>query len=209
MLERNGRLANARNAQGMSAVTVATYHRQLEIGNMLVAKGARLNLFEASMTGKIEIVKDIISKKQTRADAYSDDGFTALHLAAFFGNAEVAEYLVNNGAGVGQVARNPTKVTPLHSAVAHGQLEIAEMLLRHGADVNARQEGGFTPLHGAAFSGNLEIAKLLLAHGGDMDMKTDKGKSAVDLTGETSPEAGPEEGRRRVALLLKEAGTGQ
>ena len=203
MLERNGTLANARNSQGMSAVTVATYYRQSEIGNVLIAKGAKLDLFEASMTGKIDIVRDLISRKQIGADAYSSDGFSALHLAAFFGNPEVAEYLVSNGADVNQVARNLTKVMPLHSAVAHGQVEIAKMLLKHGANVNARQEGGFTPLHAAAFGGNLRMAKLLLEHGADREMRTDKGKSAFDLTDEDSPEAGPKKGRLRVARLLR------
>ena len=81
------------------------------------------------------------------------DGFTALHLAAFFGGAAVARRLLDAGADPDAVARNPMAVRPLHSAVAGGQVEVALALIAAGADVGARQRHGWTPLHGAAQAG--------------------------------------------------------
>ena len=51
------------------------------------------------------------------------DGFTPLHLAAFFGRLEAAALLVDRGADLEAPSRNPRfpSVRPLHSAIAGGQ----------------------------------------------------------------------------------------
>jgi ankyrin repeat protein len=206
LLEREGALANERNKQGLSPVTLATYYGRTGIADTLISKGAKLDFHEASMTGRMNVVRDLLSNDPSRVGSLSKDGFTALHLAAFFGQKEVVEYLLKNGADVNALANNATKVRPLHSAVAHHDLEISKLLVDHGADVNARQQGGFTPLHEAAFSGSLEIAELLLKHGADMTAKTDKELTALALTSEESPEAGPKLAREKVAHFLKEKG---
>lgn len=206
LLEGNKALANARDEQGMSPVTVATYYGRTGIADTLISKGAKLDLHEASMIGKMDVVKGLLSNDRSRVGSLSKDGFTALHLASFFGQKEVAEYLIRNGADVNALASNATKVRPLHSAVARRHAEISKLLVDRGADVNARQQGGFTPLHGAAFGGSLEIAALLLDKGADINAKTDKGLTALGLTAEESGEAGPKPDRERVARFLKEKG---
>ncbi|HME18313.1 MAG TPA: ankyrin repeat domain-containing protein [Nitrososphaerales archaeon] len=206
LLERDRDLANARDREGMSPVTIATYYGRTGIADRLISSGANLDLHEASMTGRMDVVKNLLSNDRSRAGSLSKDGFTALHLAAFFCHKEVAEYLVKHGADVNALANNATKVRPLHSAVAHRHLEISKLLVDHGADVNARQQGGFTPLHEAAFGGSLELAQMLLKHGADMTAKTDKGLTALALTSEESPEAGPKLAREKVAHFLKEKG---
>ena len=116
---------------------------------------------------------------------WSPDGFTALHLAAFFGRETVAATLLEHGADVNAVARNPLRVQPLHSAAAAGHTPVARLLLEYGADPNARQEGGFVPLHAAAQAGNDELYELLLASGADQDAATDDGRTAADFRAES------------------------
>jgi uncharacterized protein len=202
LIETNLGLANMKDSQGMSPVVVATYYGQSKIAQLLIAKGAHLDIYEASMTGKIDVMKEMILKDKSAVNSFSGDGFTALHLASFFGHQGIASYLIQRGADVNSVARNAMKVMPLHSAVARNQVKISELLLTNGANVNARQEGGFSPLHAAAQSGNLQMAELLLNHGADVNAKTDKGKTPLALTKEEGQEAGPKEERDAVARFL-------
>jgi ankyrin repeat protein len=208
IIQRDSTLSNVRDSQGMSPVVVATYYGQPKIAELLIAKGAKLDLFEASMTGNTVTVEQIISKDPKQVNSFSSDGFTALHLAAFFGHYEVARYLIEKGSDVNAIAKNMMKVMPLHSAAAHRQVEISELLLNHGAKVNAKQEGGFTPLHAAAQNGDIEMARLLLKHGADLGVKTDKEKTPLDLTREEGRESGPREKREQVARLFVESTRG-
>ena len=140
-----------------------------------------LTLFEAAALGASHRVRELLSVDPGTVAGWSTDGFTALHLAAFFGHEAVAEALLERGADVGAVARNPIRVQPLHSAAAGGHTAVARLLLEHGADPNARQEGGFVPLHAAAQAGNDELYELLLASGADQDAATDDGRTAADF----------------------------
>jgi uncharacterized protein len=163
--------ANARE-DGVSALLVAVYHRQEGAREALLAAGAEVSPLEAAALGDL-----------TRLDPHARgaDGFTALHLAAFFGGAEAVRALLAAGADPDADAENPLRVFPLHSAVAARDREAVAALLDAGADPNVTQRGGFTPLHGAAHAGDAEIVALLLAHGADPALRTDDGKDARAL----------------------------
>jgi uncharacterized protein len=206
MVERNAELVNARNESGMSAVVVATYYGQQKIAGYLISRGANLNFFEASMSGKVGVVKKLVEENPAIVNSYSSDGFTAIHLASFFGSKEIAQFLIQNGADVNAVAKNLMKVMPLHSAVARSHFEIAELLVSNGAEVNAVQDGGIAPLHEAAQNGNLEIAKLLLKNGADVNARASDGRTALVFTQTEGREAGPKEMREKVAELLRQHG---
>ena len=181
LLKTDRTLAKAKNADGVSAVLLASYHRHKEIVQALLATGVELDVFEASAIGQEDRVKALLKKDASLANAFAADGFTPLGLAAYFAQKAVAEMLVAGGARVNQAAKNSMKVMPLHSAVSSRQLEIARLLIEHGADVNARQQGGVTALHGTAAHGQIELAKLLLSHGADVNAKMEDGSTALDL----------------------------
>jgi ankyrin repeat protein len=174
-------VAGARDAGGLSAVTQARYHGRGDIVDVLLAAEPELDVFEAAAVGRTERVRELIEADSTLVEAFSQDGFTALHLAAFFGHPDIARLLVERGADTQAVARNPMQVMPLHSAAAARQFEIARLLVDHGADVNASQERGFTPLHEAAQNGDVELARLLLEHGADRDQAAEDGRRAADF----------------------------
>lgn len=180
MLKRDPTLATAATAKGVSALLVAVYNGKKEIADLLLSTGIKLNIFEASATGRIERVRELLKKDRSLVNSYSSDGWTPLHLADF-GYPEVAKLLLDNGAQINAVARNNFKSTPLQGAAAFKQLEVARVLIARGADVNPRGEGGYSPLHEAAGSGQLELARLLIKHKADVNAKGDDGKTPLAI----------------------------
>lgn len=164
-----------------SEVLDALYRGDRETVDSLLAGEPELTIFEAAAVGDDARVHELLLLEAGFVDLWSPDGFTALHLAAFFGHPEVAAELLRRGADVSAVARNPLGVQALHSAAAGGHTDVARILLENGADPNARQEGGYTPIHAAAQSGNDELYELLVAHGADQEAATDDGRTAADL----------------------------
>ena len=159
LLARDPGQAATRDGQGVSALLQARYRWNDALVEAIRAADPALDGFDAAAFGVLDRLGD--------PNAYSGDGFTALHLAAFFGQLEAARALIGRGADVGAVARNALKVQPLHSAAAAGEREIAHLLLDAGADPNARQEGGFTPLTAAEQNGDTALAALLREYGAE------------------------------------------
>jgi ankyrin repeat protein len=174
-------LAGARDAEGLSAVTQARYRGHDDIVDALLDADPELDVFEAAAVGRIERVRELLESDPALVSAFSPDGFTPLHLAAFFGHPDIARLLVERGADTQAVARNPMHVMPLHSAAAARQFEIAKLLVDRGADVNASQERGFTPLHEAAQNGDVALTRLLLERGAEHEQAAEDGRRAADF----------------------------
>ena len=166
---------NSRDGQGLSPAMHALYRGETEAESLLPEEP---NVFEAAAFGREERLAELLESDPGLARAFSRDGFTALHLAAFFSHPEAVRLLLDRGADPSAVATSDQvgPVQPLHSAAAAGGLDSVRLLLEHGADVNARQGGGFTALHAAAANGDTELARLLLAGGADATAKTDDGR---------------------------------
>lgn len=164
-----------------SELLEALYRGDQDAVEATLAVQPDLTLFEAAALGDSGRVGELLTLEPSSVAGWSPDGFTALHLAAFFGREGVAAELLERGADVSAVARNPIRVQPLHSAAAGGHTALARRLLEHGANPNARQEGGFVPLHAAAQAGNDELYELLVASGADQDAATDDGRTAADF----------------------------
>lgn len=179
-------LAGSRNAAGLSPALHALYSGRREVVDVLLDANPPLDVFDAAAVGRTRALEELLDGEAGLARAWSPDGFTALHYAAFFGQEDAARILLEAGAEVGVVARNESiRVQPLHSAASGGHAAIVELLLEHGADANAVQEGGFTPLHSAAQNGDRKSVEALLGAGADPKRATDDGKTAADLaTGE-------------------------
>jgi uncharacterized protein len=181
LLEADPALASARGADGVSAILQARYHGHAWMAERLADSAAELDLFEAAALGRVGRVDEMVRADPERVRSTAADGFTALHLAAFFGQLEVTAVLLEHGAAPDAVAANPSRVRPLHSAAAGGHAAIVGLLLERGADPDARQHGGYVPLHASAALGDVVSVRLLLDHGADRALRTDDGRLAADL----------------------------
>jgi uncharacterized protein len=169
----------------VSAILAALYRGDAE-GAQRAADGHELDVFEAAALGRAERVGELVEADAELARAWTEDGFTALHLAAFFsGDIESARRLLEHGADPTAPARNDMQVTPLHSAAARGHGDIVELLLGRGADADAAQAGGYTALHSAAALGDRPLTDLLLKQGADRSRRSADGKTPGDLAAES------------------------
>lgn len=160
-------VAGSRNEADLSAVRAAQYRRQDDMVQALLEAKPTLDVFDAAAVGDIDRLRALIAEDPAAVNAFAPDGFSPLGLAAYFDHPEAVRLLLQNGADVGLVARNPMQVQALHAAVAGRSRESVRLLLEAGADPNAMQHGGWTPLRAARQHGDQPMIGLLLAHGAD------------------------------------------
>jgi len=159
LLREHPELATATDEHGVSALLLTLYHRRPEARDALLAAGAPVGPLEAAALGDVQ--------KLAGADlsVRGGDGFTPLHLAAFFGGAEAVKAILATGADPNADNENTFKVHPIHSAVAVRDHASAQALLEAGADPNVEQQGGYTPLDAALQHDDAEMEALLRRHG--------------------------------------------
>ncbi|XP_025753421.1 ankyrin-3 isoform X10 [Oreochromis niloticus] len=109
----------------------------------------------------------------------TESGFTPLHIAAHYGNINVATLLLNRGAAVDFMARND--ITPLHVAAKRGNSNMVKLLLDRGAKIDAKTKDGLTPLHCGARSGHEQVVEILLDRGAPILSKTKNGLSPLHM----------------------------
>ncbi|KAM4774856.1 ankyrin-3 isoform 28-T28 [Cyanocitta cristata] len=109
----------------------------------------------------------------------TESGFTPLHIAAHYGNINVATLLLNRGAAVDFTARND--ITPLHVASKRGNANMVKLLLDRGAKIDAKTRDGLTPLHCGARSGHEQVVEMLLDRGAPILSKTKNGLSPLHM----------------------------
>ncbi len=181
LLDSEPRLVNARGESGESAILLAIYHRKQDVQELLLARGAELNVFEAAAVGHRALLEALLQKDLGLVNAFAPDGFMPLGLAAYFGHRQIVDLLLARGAEVNTISRNATGYTALTGAVAGGHTEIIAALLAAGAKANYRYGPGSTPLHEAVASGNSQLVKLLLDHGADPNARTNDGQTPLAL----------------------------
>lgn len=180
-LKLNPASAKEKTSHNVSPLMLSCYFKKPKITAVIVNYLEDINLFEAAASGKFDEVAHQVFRNPQLINDFSDDGFTALGLACYFGHEEVARYLVLKGADVNLPSNNGFHVFPLHSASAGNYTSIVKMLIENDANVNVVQMSGLTPLHSAAQNGNVEIIILLLEKGALVNFRMEGGKLPSDL----------------------------
>ncbi len=184
LLLRDPSLAKTTTSAKVSPLMLSCYYKKSQVTDVLLKYVDEISLFEASAVGKFDVVAYMLNLHPDAVNDFADDGFTPLGLACYFGQSEVARYLVLKGADVNLPSNNGFHVFPIHSAAAGSYNDIARMLIENGAQVNVKQQAGATPLHSAAQNGNLELLIMLLENGAQTDIRMEGGKLPADLAKE-------------------------
>jgi uncharacterized protein len=172
------------------------------------------DLSDAAAAGDATAVGHLLASDPALVREYTEEGWTALHLAA---TTEIAGMLLDAGADIN--ARNRHKFagpgnSPLSAAVYQQRNDVVRLLIERGADFNLGDNAGFTPLHLAAANGYVESARMLLEAGANPNARTGRAggkqwgdKTPLDLlavqdrTGEGGAKVPPEADAEMRSLL--------
>jgi len=112
-----------------------------------------------------ELLDNILAFLDRGADVNtkSDDGYTALMLAAGWGRSDLVKLLLDRGSDVN--AENSQGMTALMNCSLWGHKEVVSLLLDRGADIHAQSKEGWTAIRLASSKKHHEIVKFLRNHG--------------------------------------------
>ena len=143
----------------VSALLQAIYNRRTDERDALLAAGAEVGPLEAAALGDVEALQG------ADLSVRGGDGFTPLHLAAFFGGADAVRAILATGFPADADDENTFGVRPIHSACAVGDHDSVRALLEAGANPNLAQRSGHTPLDAARHNQDAELERLLIEYG--------------------------------------------
>jgi ankyrin repeat protein len=187
LLQENPDYLAQTNSRLITPLLYSLYMGKPEIAKIIYATKYSFTLHECVAMNDIDRVKKMIDENPSSVNSFSSDGWTSLHLAAFFGHREIVNLLLGNGAPVDGPSRSSASYgnSPLQAATAMSRYEVIKLLLERGANVNfVQQPGGFTPLHIAASRNDANIVRLLIDNSADKHSMTDDGKRPVDIAKE-------------------------
>lgn len=122
---------------------------------------SRLRL--AARTGKIHPLQRLLQRDPSYInEAREEDGWTALHLASFWGHVDCVKALLSAGAATDLVDIEGR--TALHMACLYGEAQSVRLLLEANADATLMGRASKTALDFAHESGATDCVALLLAH---------------------------------------------
>ncbi|KAA8578316.1 hypothetical protein FQN60_007071 [Etheostoma spectabile] len=165
---------NTVNSSNQTLLHVAAEHGHLSIAELLIGKGAKLDLQDdkghtavhrAAIRGHTEIVKALV---QAGAPIYTPDlqGKTPIHLAADNKHLDSVKLLVKEEA---KQCESHTRDMFLHTAAKEDNWRLAELLLQSGAAVGARNKCKKTALFHAVSRNNEKTVTVLLNAGAEVD----------------------------------------
>jgi ankyrin repeat protein len=122
---------NLRAPWNETAIEAATQMGDIPIIELLIGRGAPVDLFTALVLGRTDEVEAELKRDPARANARGVHDLPALYFAAIGGELEMANLLLRGGADVNARAES---AAPIHGAVMGGSAAMVRLLLDHGAN---------------------------------------------------------------------------
>ena len=183
LIAKNPSLATSKGENGVSLLLTACYYRRPDMVRILLASAGPLDIFEASADRRRHGTGGRAARRGPCP------GRRVLGRRVHAAAPGVVFRPRGNGQGAARTRGRPGSGLaqpdgPAAAAQRRGQPVARDCQAAGrawGLLINARQHGGCTPLHAAAFNGDLAMAEYLLAHGADIALKSDDGKTTLDI----------------------------
>jgi len=127
-------------------------------------------LCAAASNGHVEVVRVLLEDGRCNIDARTDDGSTALWIAALQGHNDVVQKLVQHGADVNACTHDGRSA--LYAAAYRGHAKVVETLLKAGADPSMKNSDASTPVHMACYEGHSSVVDVFLQAGLDLTLSS-------------------------------------
>jgi len=179
-----GTNVNQKDVAEFTPLHCAVLGRNQEVVQLLIENGADIEaencanstpLFCVCDTGYLDMVKLLVDKgAEVDSQGFQKmawgpaiiDKFANLHIAAYMGRVDIAEYLIDKGADIhARCIWGDDDLTPLHLAAGSGRVDVVKALLAKGADVNLKSKEGRTALDFARRKDHTDVVELLRKHG--------------------------------------------
>ena len=142
------------------------------------------DLLKAALEGQVGRVRQAV-KQEVDVNVTDQAGYTPLMLASYNGHREVARFLLEHGARLGD--RDKKGRTPLIFAASGSFPQMVELLLEEGADPDVTDQAeGWSALMFAAAGGHVEVVRTLLEHGADASLEDREGDTALTFARDNS-----------------------
>jgi ankyrin repeat protein len=165
---------NMQSAFSGNPLTSATFHGNLEMIDVLLENGCKVNDHKMPPTlgavfgNKIQCYEKLL-KAGSDVNALSHDGNSPLIIATMLNQKEIITLCLQNGADVNYANE---EFTATDHALKHG-VELVQLFLKYKPNLNRQSPKlGYTTLHFACEYDNLDVIKCLLEYGADTKIKS-------------------------------------
>ena len=141
------------------------------------AKAQKSSVYDVARNGSLMEIKVLTKNNPDIINNISKEGYSALTLACYYGNNEVASYLIQN---VNNINLTSGYGTPLMAASVKKNNYLVKLLLENNANPNLTDQNNSTALHFAVIFNQQEIIELLIKYKANPNIKDNRGNTALD-----------------------------
>ena len=140
----------------------------------------------AALAGRYFELAQVLHRNGSSLEPRGSSGWSPLHCAAYYGNLEMIQILLDYEVDVN--AQTDWGTTSLLMAswanFSDPDLRAVRLLLDRGADPNIQPQDGGTALHRASRDGKIEMVRLLVEHGARVELQDDQDSTPIDVASE-------------------------
>ncbi|MFC1524470.1 ankyrin repeat domain-containing protein [Thermodesulfobacteriota bacterium] len=135
-----------------------------------------INLGSVEEETRLQMAQELFTRK-VDVNARDASGWTPLHHAAEWGQAEIAGILLLHNADPDPEDKDG--ITPLGLVGSNNSEGVAAVLLEHGANPNVRKSYGGSVMHSFGWAHQAPTLRLLLEKGGDPNLLDEEGRTPL------------------------------